>query len=125
MTPTTFIVGMLLILAPVSFGKTKSQLSPAYAKAAIKTLNEMNDTEFHAFHYARDVAAKTAADKLSIERLKAFLLIHHLTVLSANSVFATEKDARDLHNQTECATQWKMNLRYMDSKVPTACGLNF
>jgi hypothetical protein len=111
------------ILIPSSGQSTK--LSLAYSEAAIKVLNEMDDTEFHAFHYARDVAAKSAADKHSVEQIKAFLLIHSLDVQTSKSMFADEKTHRNLLTQEDCATQWKTNLRYQNAKVPAVCGIKF
>jgi hypothetical protein len=40
-------------------------------------------------------------------------------------LFADEKTQRRLITQEDCITQWKTNLRYQDTKVPTVCGLKF
>lgn len=113
----------ILALIP-AFGQT-AKLSPAYSEAAIKALSEMDDTEFHAFHYARDVAAKTAADKHSAEQLEAFIKIHSMNVIVSKSGLADEKTRHDLQKDDDCAAQWRTNLRYRDAKVPAVCGLKF
>jgi hypothetical protein len=68
----TKCIVIVLFATIAGFGQAaKFKLSPAYSKAAITALNEVDDT------------------------------------------------------QEDCITQWKTNLRYQDTKVPTVCGLKF
>jgi hypothetical protein len=103
----------------------KPTLTPAFADAAIAALNEWNDAAFHAFHIARDSAAKTSADKLTTKRLEAFLLIHHLDFELSHTMFADAENRHALVRQEECREQWRTNLRYRDAAVPAVCGLKF
>ncbi len=101
-----------------------SKLTPEYSRAAVTALLEMDDKKFHAFHIAVQ-SAKTQADKLSVGRMKSFLMIHMLNLEVVGTMFDDEENREKIRVQTKCRDQWVQNLRYNDPDVPTECGLKF
>jgi len=101
-----------------------AKLTQEYSRAAITALLGMDDKKFHAFQIAVQ-AAKTQADKLSVDRMKSFLMIHILDLEVAGTMFDDEKNREKIRVQTKCRDQWVRNLHYNDPDVPTECGLKF
>jgi len=123
-----FLLLALVVVSAMAQSKPsqgKSALTSDYIKAAREALADIDDQEFHALRYARDVAAKTIADKLSAKRLQAFITIHATTVVVSKSMFADQDSRKKLEEQEECRVQWDKNLRWRDPQVPAICGIKF
>jgi hypothetical protein len=101
-----------------------TKLTPQYSRAAVTALLEMDDRKFHAFHIAAQTA-KTPADKLSVDRMKAFLLTHMLNLEVVGTMFDDENNQEQMREQTKRRDQWVRNLRYNDPDIPAECGLKF
>lgn len=126
-TLATILIGLALCVSTTAqtVKPKPSHLTPAYSNAAITALNEWDDKKFHAFKIARDVEAKTSADKLSARRLEAFLMVHGFNKIAMDSIFDDPKYHEQLGEEIKCRDQWIQNLRYNDPDVPRECGLKF